>query len=404
MRILEYYQNDAKREELKQILQLGAQHHPAGLPDFFLEKDLWVTEILRLLYDEKLLGDYAVAFKGGTALSKCWKAIDRFSEDIDLSIHWADLAEAENELTEWAQSTKNPSQQKKFRERQTERLTEWSSQLCEKLNQRLVQYGIEGLGAELDEDSHGEKINFHYPRVTESANSYHLDFVLLEFGGRNRGEPTVEHEVNSYLAEVSELQSLEFPVAKVQAYDPDYIVWEKLTALHQFSTMKRGPSTHRLARHWYDVDCMLGKGTANPIKAMQARSDVVEMKKQRWPEKGVDYELILKGQLKLIPEADRLAGISVDHKESIEGRMFFTNQQPSNFEEIIDRVSCAQRSINEAALDSWVRQNVRWVYSGAWMQGVTDYAGKIVRSEMFLKGQSKRALENLTKRVLDSGQ
>lgn len=56
---------------------LGTRKHEDGLPDLFLEKDLWVTEILRLLYEERLLGDYAVAFKGGTALSKCWKAIDR---------------------------------------------------------------------------------------------------------------------------------------------------------------------------------------------------------------------------------------------------------------------------------------------------------------------------------------
>lgn len=51
-----------------------------------------MVEILRLLYDEDLLGGMDVAFKGGTALSKCFSAIDRFSEDIDLSIHWGTLA------------------------------------------------------------------------------------------------------------------------------------------------------------------------------------------------------------------------------------------------------------------------------------------------------------------------
>ena len=92
MHILDFYRDPTKHDELKQLLQLGAQKHPAGLPANFLEKDLWVTEILRLLYEEQLIGDFSVAFKGGTALSKCWKVIDRFSEDIDLSIHWADLA------------------------------------------------------------------------------------------------------------------------------------------------------------------------------------------------------------------------------------------------------------------------------------------------------------------------
>lgn len=157
MHILDFYCTAQKRDELKRILDIAAQQHPDGLPDFFLEKDLWVTEILRLLYDEKFLGKHAVAFKGGTALSKCWGIIDRFSEDIDLSIHWADLADVDDEVTAWEQSTKSRNQKDKFRERQTVRLTEWSTQLVEKLNQRFERYKIEGLGAELVADSHGKK-------------------------------------------------------------------------------------------------------------------------------------------------------------------------------------------------------------------------------------------------------
>ncbi|WP_444891988.1 nucleotidyl transferase AbiEii/AbiGii toxin family protein [Microbulbifer sp. TRSA001] len=51
-----------------------------------------MAEILHLLYDEELLGGMDVAFKSSTALSKCFSAIDRFSEDIELSIHWGALA------------------------------------------------------------------------------------------------------------------------------------------------------------------------------------------------------------------------------------------------------------------------------------------------------------------------
>jgi predicted nucleotidyltransferase component of viral defense system len=78
---------------------------PRGLPANLLEKDIWVTEILRLLYDEKMMGEFAIAFKVGTALSKCWKVIDRFSEDIDLSIHWADLVGVADEQAAWIKST-----------------------------------------------------------------------------------------------------------------------------------------------------------------------------------------------------------------------------------------------------------------------------------------------------------
>lgn len=399
MHILEFYKDAKKREELKQILELGAQKHPDGLPDFFLEKDLWVTEILRLLYEEELIGDYAVAFKGGTALSKCWKVIDRFSEDIDLSIHWADLAEVEDESAAWEQTNKSRSQKGKFRDKQTARLTEWSTQFVEKFNKRLEEYGIDGLGAELEADSRGEKVYVRFPRVTESENTYHLDYVLLEFGGRNRGQPTVTHEIKSYLADVPELQEVELPKAKVHAYDPAYIMWEKLTALHQFSTMEKEPNKHRLARHWYDVDCMLEKGVVNPVSVEQARNDVVEMKKQRWAEKGVDYELVLQGRLKLIPDSDRLVGIAADHKDAINGRMFFTKKQPDSFDEIISRLSKAQNNINKIPLANWIKNNAHWVSSGAWMQAVVVIAEKEYRSEMVLIGDTERAVNYLVKTI-----
>lgn len=53
--IFDFYASPDKREELKQLLTLAGQKHPDNLGPNFLEKDIWVTEILRLLYDEKVL-------------------------------------------------------------------------------------------------------------------------------------------------------------------------------------------------------------------------------------------------------------------------------------------------------------------------------------------------------------
>ena len=149
-------------------------------------------------------------------------------------------------------------------------LTDWSIALVENLNERFAEYAIAGLAAELEPESNGEKVNVHYPRMTAGGGDYQLDHILLEFGGRNRGRPTVEHNVECYLSEIPEFHEIACPQAMVQAYDPAYILWEKLTALHQFSTMEREPKTHRLARHWYDVDCLLQKGIADPLNTEQA--------------------------------------------------------------------------------------------------------------------------------------
>lgn len=55
-----------------------------GLPPQAIEKDIWVSTILQLAFTlpfaDKLI------FKGGTSLSKVWRVINRFSEDIDLAV------------------------------------------------------------------------------------------------------------------------------------------------------------------------------------------------------------------------------------------------------------------------------------------------------------------------------
>jgi predicted nucleotidyltransferase component of viral defense system len=53
-----------------------------GLPETYVEKDYWVTVALHTIFTSEV-GLYAI-FKGGTALSKCFSVIDRFSEDIDI--------------------------------------------------------------------------------------------------------------------------------------------------------------------------------------------------------------------------------------------------------------------------------------------------------------------------------
>lgn len=50
----------------------------------FIEKDYWVTYVLHTIFNHAIGSD--TVFKGGTALSKCYKMIDRFSEDIDLVV------------------------------------------------------------------------------------------------------------------------------------------------------------------------------------------------------------------------------------------------------------------------------------------------------------------------------
>lgn len=69
-------------EERKVMLQQVA--HGIHLPDHAVEKDWWVTMALKALFETDCAP--SLEFKGGTSLSKGWNLIERFSEDIDLTI------------------------------------------------------------------------------------------------------------------------------------------------------------------------------------------------------------------------------------------------------------------------------------------------------------------------------
>jgi predicted nucleotidyltransferase component of viral defense system len=70
-----------KEQQIDLFTQAGAE---TGLPPFAIEKDAWVTLVLRMLFTSDLFEH--IVFKGGTSLSKVFDLIKRFSEDVDLAI------------------------------------------------------------------------------------------------------------------------------------------------------------------------------------------------------------------------------------------------------------------------------------------------------------------------------
>ena len=70
--------NDEKIAAIQKVA--GIKH----IPPQAVEKDLWVTIILQLVYTLPFADK--IVFKGGTSLSKVFGKIDIFSEDIDLAL------------------------------------------------------------------------------------------------------------------------------------------------------------------------------------------------------------------------------------------------------------------------------------------------------------------------------
>jgi len=73
-----------------------------------VEKDFWVSWLLGLLLADPALAPHLV-FKGGTSLSKVYGVIDRFSEDIDLSMSPAFVGADESVFTAMRSRTRRDS-------------------------------------------------------------------------------------------------------------------------------------------------------------------------------------------------------------------------------------------------------------------------------------------------------
>lgn len=56
-----------------------------GISESFVEKDWFVTQVIKRLVEHPFL-DYVIVFTGGTCLSKAHKLIECFSEDIDFKV------------------------------------------------------------------------------------------------------------------------------------------------------------------------------------------------------------------------------------------------------------------------------------------------------------------------------
>lgn len=115
----------------------------SGRPAHLLEKDIWVVWALSAIYDSPL-GD-SLTFKGGTSLSKVYKVIDRFSEDIDLTYDIRELVS--DLLRDGNPIPASASQEKKITSAVRSRLPRWIEQTV----QPVIEHALvaSGLQAEL---------------------------------------------------------------------------------------------------------------------------------------------------------------------------------------------------------------------------------------------------------------
>lgn len=219
---------------------LGVAATRSGRPVHLLEKDIWVVWALDALFSSEF-GEHLV-FKGGTSLSKAYKVIGRFSEDIDVTY---DVRELIPELVgEGAPIPRSNSQARKWRDAIDKKLAAW---VKDKVLPIITQHAAD-TGVDVKVSAEGDKIYIDYDPLAKGK-GYVAPRVTIEFGARSTGEPCEERPIVCDAAEY--LPDLEFPTATARAMLPKRTFWEKATAVHVYC---RGDTRdNRYARHWHDL-------------------------------------------------------------------------------------------------------------------------------------------------------
>lgn len=304
-----------------------------------IEKDFWVCWTLRELFNLPVWGEQ-LTFKGGTSLSKGWRLISRFSEDIDVVI--------DREFLGFGGETLSNNRQGKLRNECSRRIME---ELQPELAQRLRDAIPETLDWELSpadaaEDPDQQTLLFSYPSLFRDSLAYLRPVVKIEMGARSDTEPVEAPVIRPYLAEAFPdlLRESAFPIRTVAARRT---FWEKAMLLHEetFRPADR-PRKPNLSRHYYDLWCLITKGVAEQAIADYDLFDHCARHRQLFfKQSWVDYGTLRKGSLRLIPPDEQLSFWQKDY-EAMREEMFFDD--PPRFAEVLDVVRQFQEEFNQA--------------------------------------------------------
>ena len=203
--------------------------------EIYVEKDYWVTVALYEIF-HSYIGDQVV-FKGGTALSKCYKLIERFSEDIDMVVLRYE-GESDNQLKNKIRAI---------------------SKVVEKV---IPEIEVEGL---TDKRGNIRKTVHQYDKLYDGDFGQVRDHVVLEATWLGNFEPYSNMQLSSYVTEMTQQKGQEELIEQynmapftIKVLSKKRTFCEKIMSLVRFSRSEDPIADLRIKiRHVYDIHQML---------------------------------------------------------------------------------------------------------------------------------------------------
>ena len=301
---------------------IGIIARQMSIDPYLVEKDYWIMHCLFGLQE----AGYDFQLKGGTSLSKGYKIIHRFSEDID--IHITPPAELNLKTGKNHNKLQHVQGRKNYYDILANEIT------------------IRDIKAERDTAFDDEKhwsggIRLNYVSHFNPATSAAKEGVLLELGFSDvtPNKPiTISSWAYDHAASKGE-DMIDNRAKNVLCYEPGYTFVEKLQAIStKYRQWKEsGASPHNFMRHYYDIYCLLQD---EDVKAFAKTQDFEVRREKHFP-RG-DFE---------IPLSENQAFLLSDPKDFGALRENYVREQPlyyrglPDFEEVI------------GILRKWVREH-----------------------------------------------
>ncbi len=309
-----------------------------NLSPIILEKDFWVSWLLGILFRS----DFAehLVFKGGTSLSKVFGVIERFSEDIDLSLspEFLQLPEAgtsRNQANKWMKKAEAAC-----------------AVAVEQEIRPVLEQHVQGvLGArepawfEYLTDAHTQSpvVLFHYPSSQPDGFAYLKRSVKLEFGSLTDQQPTGRHPITPWVADTLPQAFTDWQ-CEVVALEVERSFWEKATILHtEYHRPADKPTPDRFSRHYADTAALALHQTAkHAVERHDLRERVVSWKSRFFGSGWASYETAQPGTFRLVPPDARLSDLRQDYQAMRD--MYLV--QPVSFDAILETLGELEEKVN----------------------------------------------------------
>lgn len=310
----------------------------SGIVAKALEKDWWVTLTLKALFQSPHAP--LMVFKGGTSLSKGFKLIQRFSEDIDIALDPAAFGKPYQEI---------PSNNFVYKLKK-EGCVFTSTTLRKELAAQLVAMGVpQGLVTIEAKavpaghpDTDPQTLYVRYPPLYD-PNPYIADEVRVEVSVRSLHTPVTQRPILSLLSEFFPGAAYPEQPFMVTIMEPRKTFLEKLFLLHEeFGKPDLAKIRHeRMSRHPYDLLKMMDTQVAADALADHGLYDHLIVHRQQYSRiSWVDYASMEHNTLSFLPPPEIAERYAADYADMQEH--FIYENEPPSFAELIRRLKRLQ--------------------------------------------------------------